>query len=116
MIRLKRVFDKRADDDDYRVLVDRSWPTGVRKESAALDYWAKELAPSDALADFYRHDPRRWMSFRARFRAELKASAAALAILSTLAERSKTRTVTLLHASRDEKRSAASVVRDAIET
>ena len=116
MIRLKRVFDKRADDDGYRVLVDRKWPTGVRKESAALDYWAKELTPSDALFDFYQHDAKRWMSFRARFRLELKESPAALKTLATLAELSKTRTVTLLFSSRDPKRNSASVVLDAVES
>lgn len=116
MIRIKRVFDKRADEDGYRVLVDRKWPTGLRKEAAALDYWAKELAPSETLFDFYQHDPRRWMSFRARFREELKASPAARATLSALAELSKNRPVTLLFSSRDAKRNAASVVKDAVET
>ena len=116
MICIKRVFDKRSDEDGYRVLVDRKWPLGIRKEAAALDYWAKELAPSDALREFYQHDPKRWMSFRARFREELKASPAARATLNTLAVLSKTRAVTLLFGTREEKRNAASVVMDAIET
>jgi len=116
MIRLKRVFDKRAEEDGYRVLVDRKWPTGVRKESAALDYWAKELAPSDVLFEFFQHDPKRWMAFRARFRQELKASPAAIKTLTTLAELSKTRPVTLLFSSRDPKRNSASVLLDALES
>jgi uncharacterized protein YeaO (DUF488 family) len=115
MIRIKRVFEKRSDDDGYRVLVDRKWPLGIRKESAALDYWAKELAPSDALREFYQHDPKRWMSFRARFREELKAPAAKTT-LNTLAVLSKTQNVTLVFGTREEKRNAAAVVRDAIET
>lgn len=116
MIKTKRIFLKRADEDGYRVLVDRKWPLGIRKEAAALDYWAKELAPSDALREFYQHDPKRWMSFRARFREELKASTAAKATMVTLAALSKTRTVTLVFGSREEKRNAAAVVQDAIET
>jgi uncharacterized protein YeaO (DUF488 family) len=115
MIRTKRVFLKRADEDGYRVLVDRKWPLGIRKESAALDYWAKELAPSDALREFYQHDPKRWMSFRARFREELKASPAAKATLITLAALSKTKNVTLVYGSREERRNAAAVVQDAVE-
>ena len=114
MIRTKRVFLKRAEEDGYRVLVDRKWPLGIRKEAAALDYWAKELSPSDALFEFYQHDPKRWMSFRARFREELK-SPAAKATLITLAALSKTRTVTLVFGSREERRNAASVVQDAVE-
>jgi len=116
MIRLKRVFEKRADDDGYRVLVDRKWPTGVRKESAALDYWAKELAPSEALAEFLRADPRLWLPFRARFRKELKASPAALKTLTTLAERSKTQAVTLLSGARDPRHAAAAILKEALES
>ena len=115
MIRTKRVFLKRADEDGYRVLVDRKWPLGIRKEAAAIDYWAKELAPSDALREFYQHDPKRWMSFRARFREELKVPAAK-ATLNTLAVLSKTKNVTLVFGSREEKRNAAAVVQDAVET
>ena len=115
MIRTKRVFLKRADEDGYRVLVDRKWPLGIRKEAAAIDYWAKELAPSDALREFYQHDPKRWMSFRARFREELKVPAAK-ATLITLAALSKTKNVTLVFGSREEKRNAAAVVQDAVET
>ena len=115
MIRIKRVFDKRSEEDGYRVLVDRKWPLGIRKESAALDYWAKELAPTDQLREFYQHDPKRWLAFRARFREELKAPAA-LKTLTALARMSKSRTVTLVFGTREEKRNAASVVSDALES
>ena len=115
MIRIKRVFLKRSEEDGYRVLVDRKWPLGIRKESAALDYWAKELSPSDELREFYQHDPKRWAAFRARFRFELQVPAA-MAALAALAEVAKTRTVTLVFGSREEKRNAAAVVQDALES
>ena len=114
MIRIKRVFLKRVPEDGYRVLVDRKWPLGIRKEAAAIDYWAKEISPTDALREFYQHDPKRWASFRARFRFEL-AEPAALATLTALAQMSKSRTVTLVFGSREEKRNAAAVVQDALE-
>ena len=114
MIRTKRVFEKRSDEDGYRVLVDRKWPLGIRKEAAAIDYWAKELAPTDPLREFYQHDPKRWASFRARFRFELQ-TPAALTALAALAKIAKTRTVTLVFVSREEKRNAAVVVQDALE-
>jgi uncharacterized protein YeaO (DUF488 family) len=115
MIRIKRVFERRAEDDGYRVLVDRLWPRGVRKESAALDYWAKELSPTDALREFYHHDPKRWSAFQARFRQELKAPAA-LKTLATLAEMSRERTVTLVFASREPVRNNAAVVKAVLES
>lgn len=115
MVRIKRVFDKRSPDDGARILVDRLWPRGVRKEAAALDYWAKEISPTDELRDFYHHDPKRWGLFQAKFREELKAPAA-LETLLDLAELSKTKTVTLLFASREPVRNNATVVKEVIES
>jgi uncharacterized protein YeaO (DUF488 family) len=114
VIRTKRVFDKRSDEDGCRVLVDRKWPLGIRKEAAALDYWAKELAPTEELRAFFQHDPKRWMAFRARFREELKAPAA-LKTLALLAETSKSRTVTLLYATRESTRNGATIVKETLE-
>jgi uncharacterized protein YeaO (DUF488 family) len=114
MIRIKRVFDKRTEDDGCRVLVDRQWPLGIRKEAAALDYWAKELSPTEELRLFYQHDRKRWMAFRARFREELKAPAA-LKTLAALAQMSKYRTVTLLYGTRESTHNNAAVVKEALE-
>ncbi len=114
MIRLKRAFDKKSEDDGYRVLVERRWPLGVRKEALGLDYWAKELAPSDALFEFFHHDRRLWGPFQAKFRVELKSPAAAKT-LAALAERAKTGTVTLVYASREPTRNGAAVVKQLLE-
>jgi uncharacterized protein YeaO (DUF488 family) len=114
-IRTKRVFDRRSPDDGWRVLVDRKWPLGVRKESAALDYWAKELAPSEELREFYRHDARRWLAFQMRLRDELRASTAALDTLASLAELAKAETVTLVFASREPVRNNATVVKEILQ-
>ena len=114
MVRIKRIFEKKSPDDGYRVLVDRQWPRGVRKESAALDYWAKELSPTEELREFYHHDPKRWRAFQARFRQELK-TAAALKTLMDLAELSKSRTVTLLFGSRELAMNNAAVVKEVLE-
>ena len=46
---LKRVYDPQTDTDGFRVLADRLWPRGIKKEALALDLWAKEIAPSTAL-------------------------------------------------------------------
>jgi uncharacterized protein YeaO (DUF488 family) len=115
MIRTKRVFDKRSAEDGFRVLVDRLWPRGVRKESAALDYWAKELSPSDQLREFYHHDPRRWSAFRRKFREELD-NPASIAALARLGELAKKGNVTLLFASRETVKNNAAVVKEILET
>jgi uncharacterized protein YeaO (DUF488 family) len=109
MVRIKRVFEKKSLDDGYRVLVDRLWPRGIRKESAALNYWAKELAPSEELREFYHHDPKRWGLFQAKFRAEL------MKTLADLSQRARTETVTLVFGSREPVMNNATVVKDLLD-
>ena len=72
-IRIKRVYDPPDDTDGTRVLVDRLWPRGLRKEEAALTLWLKEIAPSPELRKWFGHDPARWAEFGRRYRAELAA-------------------------------------------
>lgn len=106
-LRTKRIYADPAPEDGARVLVDRLWPRGVRKEAAALDEWAKELAPSDELREWYGHEPERWDAFRERYAAELdeKREAVAAAILD------RPGTVTLCYAARDTERNNAVVLR-----
>jgi uncharacterized protein YeaO (DUF488 family) len=110
-IRIKRVYDPPDAGDGVRVLVDRLWPRGLRKEAAALDAWRPELAPSDALRRWFGHDPERWAEFRRRYAAELHAKAEALASLRALARVSP---VTLLFAARDEAHNNAVVLREVL--
>jgi len=70
-IAIKRVYDKPEAGDGKRILVDRLWPRGLRKEEARIRYWAKEISPSSELRKWYNHDPARWEEFKARYFAEL---------------------------------------------
>jgi uncharacterized protein YeaO (DUF488 family) len=99
MILTKRAYDPFEPSDGYRVLVDRLWPRGVSKAKAHLDAWAKEIAPSRALREWYGHDPARWPEFRRRYTQELRAPAAQ-AVLDDLARRARRGRVTLVYASR----------------
>lgn len=108
-IRLKRVYEPRERSDGYRVLVDRVWPRGVSKERAAVDQWAKELAPSTALRKWFGHDPARWREFRTRYARELRASADALAALRARCKRQR---VTLVYSAKDERHNQAVALRD----
>ncbi len=71
-IRVRRVYDAPSPDDGARVLVDRVWPRGLRKDAALLDEWAKDVAPSTELRTWYRHDPAKFGEFRQRYTAELE--------------------------------------------
>jgi uncharacterized protein YeaO (DUF488 family) len=107
-IRLKRIYDPPRPDDGLRILVDRLWPRGVSKESAAIDRWLREIAPSDALRKWYGHDPQRWAEFRRRYREELRAQRALVSELRKLARRR----ITLVFAAHDEKHNNAVVLRE----
>jgi uncharacterized protein YeaO (DUF488 family) len=103
-IAVKRVYEPAAKSDGYRVLVDRVWPRGLKKEDAALDIWARELAPTTALRQWFGHDPARWEAFRHRYASELDARRAFWRPLITQAERHR---VTLLYGAKDEEHNQA---------
>lgn len=97
------------DEGGYRVLVDRLWPRGVRRQDAHLDEWAKEVAPSDELRRWYGHEVERFDTFARRYRAELDLPPAAEA-LARLAARARREPMTLLTATRDVEHSGARVL------
>jgi uncharacterized protein YeaO (DUF488 family) len=114
-ILLKRVYELPAPSDGTRVLVDRLWPRGLSKDSAAVDQWLRDLAPSDALRKWFHAHTEAWPLFRRRYLKELAQpdSAAALKQLYDLANRRKK--LTLLFASKNEKQNNAVVLKDLLE-
>ena len=70
-IRVRRIYDDPVPEDGTRVLVDRVWPRGLRKDAAHLNDWAKDVAPSSELRTWYGHDPAKFGEFRDRYTAEL---------------------------------------------
>jgi len=108
-IRVRRIYDEPAAEDGARVLVDRVWPRGMRKDAAHLDDWAKDVAPSAELRTWYRHDPAKFDEFRRRYTAELDEPGRREA-LGRLRALAADRPVTLLTATRDLDLSQAAVL------
>lgn len=108
-IRIRRIYDEVDPHEGARVLVDRVWPRGMRKEAAQLDSWTKELAPSTELRKWYGHDPDKFERFRDSYREELD-SAAARAALQRLRDTARERGLSLLTAARDVEHSQAAVL------
>ena len=71
-IQLKRVYDPPERTDGKRILVDRLWPRGLSRDSAKVDFWTKNVAPSAELRKWYGHDPDKWEEFKSRYFAELR--------------------------------------------
>ena len=107
-VAVKRIYDKAELQDGYRALIDRLWPRGISRQRAALDAWLVELAPSNELRTWFRHDPKRWGEFARRYRAELRTQREALQALRHRAARMR---VTLLTATREPRINHAAVLR-----
>lgn len=108
-ISIKRVYDLPESADGARVLVDRLWPRGLRKENAALSLWFKDIAPSPELRKWFGHDPARWQEFSRRYQAELADNVAAVNTMRNLLKQGP---VTLLYAAHDTEHNHAMVLAD----
>jgi uncharacterized protein YeaO (DUF488 family) len=108
-IEIKRAYDPPSARDGERILVDRLWPRGLSRKAAAIDHWARDLAPSTALRQWSGHDPAKWTEFKRRYFAELRAAAPAV---RELVARARHHTVTLVYAARDERRNNAAALRE----
>lgn len=107
---IKRIYDEPVPEDGYRILVDRLWPRGMRKERAALDMWMKDIALSSELRRWFGHDPERFDDFARRYRSELDVNKTAVEELARLLL--EQRTVTLLYAAKSPIYNHAVVLRD----
>lgn len=112
---LKRAYEKPARSDGVRILVDRLWPRGIKKEDLRLNAWAKTLAPSTELRTWFAHEEKKWPEFRKRYRAELAAAGAVKTIRELLAAAGHPKTITLLYGAKDREHNEAVVLRDFFE-
>ena len=106
-VQLKRAYESPAASDGYRVLIDRLWPRGVRREETRLDEWARGLAPSGELRRWFGHDPERFGEFRRRYTEELAAQEEKL---RELRRRARQGTLTLVYGARDTEHNDAVVL------
>jgi uncharacterized protein YeaO (DUF488 family) len=106
-LQVKRVYDPPSHEDGVRVLVDRLWPRGLTKASAAVDLWLKDISPSVDLRRWFNHDPSRWTEFTRRYAEELEAKKPAVAALAGAVRRGR---VTLLFGARDPEHNNATAL------
>lgn len=112
-IEIKRVYEPAADSDGMRVLVDKLWPRGIRKEALHYDVWAKDIAPSASLRIWFHVDPQeRWKEFRKRYLKELESSPVLKEFIEKIIREP---TVTLLYASKNAAENHARVLKEYLE-
>ena len=111
-IEIKRVYEPASKDDGYRVLVDRLWPRGMKKEEVEFDLWLREVAPSNSLRKWYGHDPERWEEFKTRYARELEDKKE---LVEQIESKAKDERVTLLFSSKEEHNNNAQALKEYIE-
>lgn len=108
VIRLKRAYEEARRGDGLRILVERLWPRGLKKEDAAIDVWLKDVAPSTELRQWYAHDVERWPEFKKRYEGELRENRDAITRLLSLCRRGP---VTFVYSAHDEIHNSAVILR-----
>ncbi len=108
MVRVKRVYEKAESSDGFRVLVDRLWPRGLKKERAKADLWMRDVAPSDALRKSFHHKAMKWPDFEKKYRGELKRKRACTDELKEIEKEHGT--ITLLFGAKDEEHNQAVIL------
>lgn len=112
-IQSKRIYDDVSETDGKRVLVDRLWPRGIKKETAQIDWWAKEITPSNELRKWYHEDmENRWDEFQQKYQTELLSESEALEALKTMSEKE---TVTLISAVKNIDHSHVTVLIEVLQ-
>ena len=112
-IELKRAYEAPSGSDGFRVLVDRLWPRGLSHARLPYDLWAKDIAPSVELRQWFHADTEhRWDEFASRYALELQHSDAFTRFVALIASKPK---VTLVYGSHDPVHNHARVIRDACQ-
>lgn len=112
-ILLKRAYEKPDSSDGKRILVERLWPRGLRKEDAKIDEWLKDIAPSPQLRKWYSHDPQKWAEFKKRYWSELDEKKD---VVRKLEVESIGLKVTFLFGSKETKLNSATALKEYLET
>ena len=113
-VQVRLVYDPPGEDDGCRVLVDRLWPRGIRKDAESVNQWSMDVAPSSQLRRWYGHKAERFAEFAERYRQELRGGLASQS-LDRLIDLARREPLTLLTASRDVARSGAAVLVEEIQ-
>ena len=111
-IMMKRIYSPYDEQDGIRILVDRLWPRGIKKEDAKIDLWPKAITPSNELRKWYSHDEKDWPEFERRYQAEIRLQPEVLDELKQLAKQEK---ITLLTESKYEQYNHVIVLKALLE-
>ncbi|SDM88487.1 DUF488 domain-containing protein [Limosilactobacillus mucosae] len=114
-LKLDRIYDKPADLNGWRILIDRRWPRGISKTNTHLDEWAKGAAPSEELRKWFNHDPARFAEFKERYLKELAGNPAYLELLASIKKHLQSENVILLYGAKDRQHNQGIILAELIK-
>lgn len=114
-LKIKRVYEAYSEDDGYRILVDRLWPRGIKKENAHLDLWIKDIAPTNELRKWFGHDGTKFDEFSERYVSELESNPRKDEFKKLVQEKLLQGDVTLLFGAKDTEHNNAAVLKKWLE-
>lgn len=112
---VERIYTKPADLNGYRILVDRLWPRGISKINAHLDWWAKQVGPSNELRKWFGHDPAKFAEFKQRYLAELADNPAFAELKDKVSVILQKQNVILLYGAKDEQHNQAVILKELLD-
>lgn len=107
MIKIKRAYEEAEKSDGFRILIDRMWPRGIKKENAEIDLWLKDIAPSPDLRKWFAHDVKKWEEFKKKYIEELKQKQDLIKIIKEKAVKTN---VSLIYSAKDKEHNNAVVI------
>ncbi|KIO64149.1 MULTISPECIES: DUF488 domain-containing protein [Bacillaceae] len=111
---LHRIYDKSITPEGIRILIDRLWPRGIKKEDANLDYWFKEVAPSSELRKWFGHKQERFEEFRLKYFQELRNDEEKCQKVDEICQMLDENNVILLYGAKDTEKNHAVVLKEEI--
>ncbi len=112
-INIKRIYEKYSANDGFRILVDRLWPRGIKKEKAKIDLWLREIASSDKLRKWFSHYSSKWQEFKKRYKKEIKENKKIFKKLKEIIKNKKK--ANLLYSAKDKKYNNAVVLKEILQ-
>jgi len=113
MIRVKRIYDADEEEDGFRILVDRVWPRGFKKDNWKINLWLKNIAPTSSLRKWFYHDPDKWDEFKRRYFEELKDKNE---LVNDVIDKCKLGTVTLIYGTKEERYNNAVALKEYVDS
>ncbi|PTQ82982.1 uncharacterized protein YeaO (DUF488 family) [Trichococcus patagoniensis] len=114
-LKMKRIYESPTEADGFRILVDRLWPRGVKKENAQLDAWLKDSAPSPDLRKWFDHDPDKFAAFKERYEEELLTDEKTMVAVAEILKQLDETDVTLVYAAKDPDINHVVVLKELLE-